>query len=285
MLSGTTSTKQFRALKSEFQNIIKNCNPFVVTGFTEEEAKEYFTLDDSTVSFEDVYPFTGYNPYLLSIVKMATSKSIASSLVDTAVKEYLCNNLGFDHHSSDGLSNYLQTQELCNTLDFSYYACRCAEVTDDEESKFNMTWLAKHHLAVIETKITETVEVLPDQDDSSTIELSQGDGQIGDRQDDGQSGDSQGDGQSGDSQGDDSLTIEPSQGDGQSRGDSSTSTIELSQGDGQSRNDYLTIEPSQGDSSTSTIELSQGDGQSLNDALTSQCDSSRIISPHLGIFT
>ena len=118
-----------------------------------------------TVSFEDVYPFTGYNPYLLSIVKNMPSKGRAEAVVDSYVRDYMCGNLSvFDNN--EVLSTYLQTQELQDTLEFSYYACRCAQLTD----KFDKTWLAKHYLAVVETRNTETVEIVPDQVDSSTIE-------------------------------------------------------------------------------------------------------------------
>ena len=159
-------------LKNKLQNIIKNCIKFVITGFTEKEAKEYFASlveeanpndeKTKTVSFEEVYPFTGYNPYLLSIVKNMPSKGRAEAVVDSYVRDYMCGNLSvFDNN--EVLSTYLQTQELQDTLEFSYYACR-SQLTKAEEDKFDKIWLAKHYLAVVETRNTETVEIVPDQE-------------------------------------------------------------------------------------------------------------------------
>ena len=77
-------------MNEKLQNTIKNCRQCIVAGFTKKEAKEYFAFvgkAEETVSFEEVYPFTGYNPCLLSIVKSMATIDDAWTAVGSEVKE------------------------------------------------------------------------------------------------------------------------------------------------------------------------------------------------------
>ena len=67
---------------------------------------------------------------------------------------------------NDMLQQYLLKQELRDTLQFSYHACWRAPLSNAEEYSFEQIWLAKHHLAVVETiHIAETPEIPADQDE------------------------------------------------------------------------------------------------------------------------
>ena len=157
-----------KVIREKLNNILKLCHSFYITGFTKTEAQEYFTNDE--VRFEDVYPFTGTNPHLLSLVNKITSISLVESTVTSCVKTYMKDNLGLDRNSGK-LENHLKTQELRDTLKFSYCACRHGELNETEEHEYTQTWLAKHHLAVVEGVHTETFTIQDDRDDS--IELKQ----------------------------------------------------------------------------------------------------------------
>lgn len=52
-------------LLNSWENIHKSCEIFITGGFTNNEATRYF--EHSSLSFDDVYPFTGTNPLLLSL--------------------------------------------------------------------------------------------------------------------------------------------------------------------------------------------------------------------------
>jgi len=79
--SGTRHQSTDYKLTDRIMNIVKTCKQCIVTGFTKEEAEMYFesvgrdngneTENEETqrLSLDQVYPFTGYNPCLLSLVK------------------------------------------------------------------------------------------------------------------------------------------------------------------------------------------------------------------------
>lgn len=156
-----------KSIMEKLGNILKTCEPFYVTGFTEKEAKKYFT--NNQVSFEDVYPFTGTNPYLLSSVNKVKPISLVEQTVSSKIKFYMSTNLGLEK-DSDKLIDYFKTQELHDTLKFSYCACRRGQLDDTEEYQYQQTWLAKHHLAVVEDVRAKTLTVRDDQDETLTNE-------------------------------------------------------------------------------------------------------------------
>lgn len=147
-------------------NILKSCTAFHIAGFTEEEAKDF--CSESRLPLEDVYPFTGYNPFLLSNTRTASSLSMVKSTVKSLVSKYITTNLAF-LSSNDKIKQYLQTQDLRGTLQFSYLACWRSPLSDAEEKSFQETWLAKHDLAVIETIHIAEANILPDQNDEAVL--------------------------------------------------------------------------------------------------------------------
>ena len=152
--------------QEKLTNILKSCETFHIAGFTEEEAKDF--CSESHLPLEVVYPFTGYNPYLLSNVQKASSLSMVESTVTSLVSKYITTNLAF-LSNNDKVKQYIQTQDLRGTLQFSYLACWCAPLSDTEDKSFQETWLAKHHLAVIETIHIAEADILPDQNDEAVL--------------------------------------------------------------------------------------------------------------------
>ena len=108
-----------------YTNFIKELHQFPVNGFTEKEARYYFASADKeaisnevnteTISFEDVYPYTGCNPYLLSCVRNKSSKANAGSIVDTHVKAFMCDNLSI-LEDPRSLSKHVLEEDLHDTL-------------------------------------------------------------------------------------------------------------------------------------------------------------------------
>ena len=79
----------------------------------------------------------------------------------------MCDTLAFTDDEIK-LIEYLQNQELTNTFKFVYLACRQGSFTEDEEAnEYDHTWLAKHHLTVVEEVNEKTAEV-KDQTGSGT---------------------------------------------------------------------------------------------------------------------
>ena len=165
--SGVRHMTDYGKVEQErLMNILKSCVTFYIAGFTEEEAKDF--CSKSCLPLEDVYPYTGYNPYLLSHIRNASLSSTVKSTVKSLVSKYITTNLAF-LSSNDKIKQYLQTQDLRGTLQFSYLACWRAPLSDAEEESFQETWLAKHHLAVIETIHIAEAKILPDQNDEAVL--------------------------------------------------------------------------------------------------------------------
>jgi len=90
---------------------------------------------------------------------------MVESTVTSLVSKYITTNLAF-LSNNDKVKQYIQTQDLRGTLQFSYLACWRVPLSDAEEESFQRTWLAKHHLAVIETIHIAEANILPDQNEA-----------------------------------------------------------------------------------------------------------------------
>ena len=58
-------------------------------------------------------------------------------------------------------------KELSKCTDFAYLACRCGELNGEDEQFHAKTFLAKHHLTLVEEKTMEIEKVKDDQDDNA----------------------------------------------------------------------------------------------------------------------
>ena len=77
-------------------------------------------------------------------------------------------NLGFANDNAT-LQNYFKNQDLINTTKFAYYASRGDELNDEEVRDYKHTWLAKHHLAVVEKRDVQELTVQEDQDEEAPL--------------------------------------------------------------------------------------------------------------------
>ena len=152
-------------MTNSWENTIKKCQTFTTIGFTYEEAQRYFA--NKKIQFGDIYPLTGTNPLLLSVNLQAKSLGNAKSNVEKEVQKYMLDNLHIsDEHSPTNLSEYFIKQELARTINFAYCASRCGEITDEELEEYESTFLAKHHLTVVEKKSVTNI-TQDDQDDAN----------------------------------------------------------------------------------------------------------------------
>ena len=155
---------------TSFQNVFKNCGVFNVAGFTEMEAKKYLTIKDNTsLTLEEVYPYTGLNLLLLSLIVKCGSISKVKSTVSAEVDRFMLDNLKLKKNC-ENLADYVMKQNLIETLELTYCACRRGKLDEYMEDKFTNSWLGKHHLAVVDDVWVETSTVLEDQDDKTVLE-------------------------------------------------------------------------------------------------------------------
>lgn len=138
-----------QTLLFELDNILSSCCPFVAYGFTYEEAGSYWT--NSEIIFDQIYPFTGLNPYLMSRVAKLESIKSASVKIDSVVKDYLCSNLGLAKDCTS-VEQYFRRAEISEAAKFALYANSQSKLSDGDIELYERTWLCKYHFTVKEVQ-------------------------------------------------------------------------------------------------------------------------------------
>lgn len=110
--------------------------------FTYEEAESYWTNSK---------PFTGLNPYLMSLVAKHKSRSSASGKIASFIHNYLDDNLDLDKNCAT-IAQYLKRAEIYEGAKFALYANCQRELSDGDIELYEETWLYKYHFTVKEVQ-------------------------------------------------------------------------------------------------------------------------------------
>ena len=121
-------------------------------GFTKLEATKYIqTINEGHgLTFDKIQEISGTNPLLLSRLNKNLRLSEYRDRVETEVKEFLASNLSLTRGDANSVASFLEKSSHDTCTMFIYYAYRGDELSDSEIEYYDVTWLKKHQVTVLE---------------------------------------------------------------------------------------------------------------------------------------